>query len=79
MASRDVARVRRQHRGRVPARLSDITITASDFAASLAFHHAALGALGLARVLEFGDEEQNDPEVEAASWGRATRHPSCGW
>lgn len=46
-----------------------MTITAADFPASLAFYDAALGALGLARVLEFGDEEEDDADVEAAGWG----------
>jgi catechol 2,3-dioxygenase-like lactoylglutathione lyase family enzyme len=55
----------------VPARLSHATICASDFAASLAFYDAALGALGLVRAAEFGDEEEEHAALEAAGWGRA--------
>lgn len=46
-----------------------MTITAGDFAASLAFYDAALGALRLTRVVEFGDEEEDGADVEAAGWG----------
>jgi catechol 2,3-dioxygenase-like lactoylglutathione lyase family enzyme len=46
-----------------------VTISASDFAASLAFYDAALGALGLSRILELGDEEESDAAVEAVGWG----------
>lgn len=64
---------------RVPASdqisISHATISASDFAASLAFYDAALGALGLDRAAEFGDEEEEDFEVEAAGWGRPDGPP----
>jgi catechol 2,3-dioxygenase-like lactoylglutathione lyase family enzyme len=53
----------------VPARLDHATICASDFAASLAFYDATLGALGLLRAAEYGDEEEADADVEAAAWG----------
>jgi catechol 2,3-dioxygenase-like lactoylglutathione lyase family enzyme len=53
----------------VPSRLDHVTITAGDFAASLAFYDAALSALGWSRTLELGDEEEDDPEVEAVGWG----------
>jgi catechol 2,3-dioxygenase-like lactoylglutathione lyase family enzyme len=53
----------------VPASLDHATICASDFTASLAFYDAALGALGLVRVAEYGDEEEEDASVEAAGWG----------
>ncbi|MCU1657438.1 MAG: Glyoxalase-like domain protein [Pseudonocardiales bacterium] len=53
----------------MPARLDHATIVASDFATSLAFYDAALGPLGLVRAAEFGDEEDEDPELEAAGWG----------
>lgn len=49
--------------------LEHVTVTASDFAASLAFYDAALGPLGLSRVVELGDEEEDDAAVEAVSWG----------
>lgn len=49
--------------------LDHVTLTASDFAASLAFYDAALGALGLRRIVELGDEEEDDADVEAAAWG----------
>ncbi len=49
--------------------LRHVTITASGFGASLAFYDAALGALGLDRLAEFGDEEEADPATEAAAWG----------
>lgn len=52
----------------MPAGLDHVTIVASDFAAALAFYDAALGALGLVRSAEFGDEEADDPDVEAAVW-----------
>ena len=56
----------------MPARLSHATICASDFGASLAFYDAALGALGLVRAAEFGDEEEEHAaHREAAGWGRA--------
>jgi catechol 2,3-dioxygenase-like lactoylglutathione lyase family enzyme len=54
----------------VPARLDHVTICASDFAMSLAFYDAALGALGLVRASEFGDEEEEHPGIEAAGWGQ---------
>jgi catechol 2,3-dioxygenase-like lactoylglutathione lyase family enzyme len=53
--------------------LDHVTISASDFAASLAFYDAALGALGLDRVVELGDEEEEDADVEAAAWGTGDR------
>jgi catechol 2,3-dioxygenase-like lactoylglutathione lyase family enzyme len=59
----------------MPASLSHATIVASDFATSLAFYDAALGALGLVRAAEFGDEEEEDPELEAAGWGSADGGP----
>jgi len=58
-----------RHHGDVPASLSHATVCASDFAASLAFYDAALGALGLVRAAEFGDEEEEHAALEAAGWG----------
>lgn len=49
--------------------LDHVTLTASEFAASVAFYDAALGALGLHRIVELGDEEQENPALEAAAWG----------
>ena len=49
--------------------LDHVTLTASDFPSSLAFYDAVLGALGLSRLVELGDEEEDEPEVEAAAWG----------
>jgi hypothetical protein len=46
-----------------------LTVAAADFAARLAFLDAALGALGLVRVAELVDEEEDDPAVEAVGWG----------
>jgi catechol 2,3-dioxygenase-like lactoylglutathione lyase family enzyme len=46
-----------------------LTVAAADFAARLAFYDAALGPLGLVRVAELVDEEEEDPAVEAAGWG----------
>jgi catechol 2,3-dioxygenase-like lactoylglutathione lyase family enzyme len=49
--------------------LDSITLTAADFAAAVDFYEAALGALGLVRVSELVDEEEDDAEVEAVAWG----------
>lgn len=49
--------------------LDHVVVTGSDFAASLAFYDAALGALGLVRLAEHVDEEEDDPAVEAVGWG----------
>lgn len=48
-----------------------LTVAAAHFAARLPFYDAALGALGLVRVAELVDEEEDDPAVEAVGWGRA--------
>jgi catechol 2,3-dioxygenase-like lactoylglutathione lyase family enzyme len=48
-----------------------LTVAAPDFAARAGFYDAALGALGLARVAELVDEEEDDPAVEAVAWGRS--------
>ncbi|HZC70988.1 MAG TPA: VOC family protein [Jatrophihabitans sp.] len=54
-------------------RLDHVTLTvhAADFPARLALYDAALGALGLRRVVELVDEEEEEPAVEAAAWGAA--------
>lgn len=49
--------------------LEHVTITASDFARSLTFYDGVLQALGLARLEELVDEEEDEPELEAAAWG----------
>lgn len=53
----------------VPAVLDQVTITARDFPASLAFYGATLGALGLVCLDELVDEEEDHAVVEAAAWG----------
>ncbi|MDT4891710.1 MAG: hypothetical protein QOE97_745 [Pseudonocardiales bacterium] len=55
--------------GAVPTSLDHVTVVASDLRRSLAFYDATLGALGLYRAAEFGDEEESDAAVEAAGWG----------
>jgi catechol 2,3-dioxygenase-like lactoylglutathione lyase family enzyme len=59
----------------VPASLDHATICASDLAASLAFYDAAMGALGLERVVEYGDEEEEGAGIEAAGYGPTDGHP----
>jgi catechol 2,3-dioxygenase-like lactoylglutathione lyase family enzyme len=53
------------------SRLDHVTVTVdqSGFAAGLAFYDAALGALGLVRIAELVDEEEDDPALEAVGWG----------
>lgn len=46
-----------------------ITVAAAEFADRLALYDAALCALGLARLMELVDEEEDAPTVEAAGWG----------
>ena len=67
--------------------LDHVTLTASDFAASVAFYEAALGALGLDRVAELVDEEADEAPIEAVAWGSgddgiiwlvAGDAPTCG-
>lgn len=48
--------------------LDHVTVVAADFARSLAFYDAVFGALGMPRAAEFGDEEEDDPQLEAAGW-----------
>lgn len=49
--------------------LDHVTIAAADFARSFAFYDAALRALGLHRLAELVDEEEDEAAVEAAAWG----------
>jgi catechol 2,3-dioxygenase-like lactoylglutathione lyase family enzyme len=56
--------------------LRHVTVCASSFPVSLAFYDAALRALGLVRAQEFGDEEEDDPVLEAAGFGLPEESPS---
>jgi catechol 2,3-dioxygenase-like lactoylglutathione lyase family enzyme len=47
-----------------------VTTTAAGFETTLRFYDAALGVLGLVRLDELVDEEEDEPVVEAAAWGR---------
>ena len=49
--------------------LDHVTVSVADFAAGLRFYDAALGALGLARLHELVDEEEDDAELEAVAFG----------
>ena len=53
--------------------IDHVTITVADLARSAAFYDAALGALGLRRTVELGDEEEDDAAVEAIAWGEPER------
>ncbi|MGN6609534.1 MAG: VOC family protein [Jatrophihabitans sp.] len=53
----------------MPARLDHVTLSTPDLTAAAAFYDAALGALGLTRVIELVDEEEDAPDVEAIAWG----------
>ncbi len=66
------------HHGGMSARLDHVTVTASDLAASVRFYDAALAALGLSRLHELGDEEEDDVEVEAVAFGPAGA-TACLW
>jgi catechol 2,3-dioxygenase-like lactoylglutathione lyase family enzyme len=55
----------------VGARLDHVTVTAADLAESLRFYDAALAPLGLVRLSELGDEEEDDAELEVAGYGPA--------
>lgn len=57
------------------AEFESVSIVASDLAASLVFYDAALGALGMSRSVEFGDEEEADADVEAVAWASASGTP----
>jgi catechol 2,3-dioxygenase-like lactoylglutathione lyase family enzyme len=52
----------------VPAQVEHITVAASDLARSAAFYDAIFAPLGIARVAEFGDEEEDDPDLEAIGY-----------
>jgi catechol 2,3-dioxygenase-like lactoylglutathione lyase family enzyme len=55
--------------------LDHVTIAAADFARSVAFYDAALGELGMQRVVELGDEEEPDAVLEAVGWGAPGEAP----
>lgn len=57
----------------MPGRLDHVTIRASDFVSAARFYDAALGALGLVRLHELGDEELDDVGTEVAGWGSGER------
>lgn len=57
--------------------LRHVTLSARDLPRSLAFYDAALGALGLVRHAEFGDEEEGDQaEIEAVAYCRPAGEPA---
>jgi catechol 2,3-dioxygenase-like lactoylglutathione lyase family enzyme len=51
--------------------LDHVTLTTPHVATSATFYDAALGALGLVRVHELVDEEEDAASVEAIAWDRA--------
>jgi catechol 2,3-dioxygenase-like lactoylglutathione lyase family enzyme len=53
----------------MPALLDHVTISTPEFERALGFYEAALGALGLVRLDELVDEEEDGSPVEAAAWG----------
>lgn len=55
--------------------LDHVTISTADFAVGLAFYDAILGALGLIRLAELVDEEEDEPQLEAVAWGRTDDEP----
>jgi catechol 2,3-dioxygenase-like lactoylglutathione lyase family enzyme len=56
---------------RIPGPLDHLTLTTVDLAAGAAFYDAVLGALGLVRLDELVDEEEDEPQLEAVGWGPA--------
>lgn len=46
-----------------------MTLTVADLSASLRFYDAVLTTLGLERLQELGDEEEDDPALEVAAYG----------
>lgn len=55
--------------GGVPASLDHVTVAAGDLAASTTFYDAALGPLGLIRLVDLVDEEEDDVAPEAVAYG----------
>jgi catechol 2,3-dioxygenase-like lactoylglutathione lyase family enzyme len=64
-----------------PASIDHVTVSAApeEFAAALACYDAALSALGLARLSELVDEEEDDASVEAVGWGAPTAEFPVFW
>lgn len=58
--------------------LDHVTITVADLDRGLAFYDAAFAALGVARVSELVDEEEDDSLVEAVGYGLADE-PARVW
>ena len=57
----------------MPGYLDHATIVASDLERSIAFYDAALGALEIGRVAEYGDQEHDDAPIDAVAWGTSER------
>lgn len=53
----------------MPARLDHVTLGAPDPCVPIRFYDAALAALGLIRLDELVDEEEDAAPIEAAAWG----------
>jgi catechol 2,3-dioxygenase-like lactoylglutathione lyase family enzyme len=49
--------------------LDHVTLTVADLSASLRFYDAVLTVLGLGRLQELGDEEEDQPALEVAAYG----------
>jgi catechol 2,3-dioxygenase-like lactoylglutathione lyase family enzyme len=49
--------------------LDHVTLTAADLQASAAFYDAALAPLGLGRLIDLSDEEEDDLPAEAVAYG----------
>lgn len=52
-----------------------VTVPAADFATRAAMYDATFGVLGLVRLRELVDEEEDAPAVEAAAWGAPGTEP----
>ena len=52
-----------------------VTVVASDFGRSLVFYDAVMRALGVERIAEFGDEEEDAADLEAAAWATTSGTP----
>jgi len=49
--------------------LDHVTLTVPELGGAARFYDAVLGALGLVRMQELVDEEEDDPSAEALGWG----------